>query len=91
MPHSEDVPSNIILSRNKLLLHLASECNLLLNGRPLPLSGFLNADNIVAFVLVAKDAVDAEQIGILLAERFELLAMQDAFLLWGQFAVVVMV
>lgn len=91
LPHGEDVPDNIIFSRYKLLLHLAGKCDLFLNGHTLPLCCLLNAYDIMAFVLIAEDAIDAKQARILLAECFKLLAVQDALFLRSQLAEVIVV
>jgi hypothetical protein len=78
--HEVHMPLNVILGRYQPLLHFTSKCYLFIRLNSLPLCCLLNTYDIMTFMLVTKNAVNAEQLEIFFAEGLKLLAMVSAII-----------
>jgi hypothetical protein len=85
------VSGDVVFCGDEFLLHPSSEGNLLLDHESLLFSCLLYANNVVAFVLVTENAVDAEQVRVLFTKSFKLFTMECTLVLNNHLAKVFMV
>jgi hypothetical protein len=80
--HLIDVSLDVSLDELKLLLSLGCRAHILVEHELLLLRSFLNRDNLVRLMCVTQDAINAQDLKVLLTKCFKLLSVNQT----GSFA-----